>query len=80
MTETEENQRIADRICEEFQWNGRHFALSDWVALLDGDIVAVARSVEEALCKLRSVEPDPRRGMLLQVRRPLVDVIRRGAP
>jgi hypothetical protein len=76
MTETEKNQRIADRICEEFQWNGRRFVVGDWVALLDGNIVTVTRSVDEALHRLRSADPDPRRGMLLQVGPQTVDVIR----
>jgi hypothetical protein len=76
MTETEKNQRIADRICDELRWNGRHFASGDWVALLDGEIVTVTRSVDEALHMLRSADPDPRRGMLLQVGPQSVDVIR----
>ena len=76
MNETERNQQIADRICQDMQWNGRQFAMGDWVALLDGEIIAVADRVEDALGKLRSADPDPKRGMLFEARRPALDVIR----
>lgn len=76
MNETEKNQRVADAICRDFAWEGRKFQLGECVALVDGEIVAVASGLDEALETLRKIEPDPRRGMLVEVRKPTVDVIR----
>jgi hypothetical protein len=76
MNELEKNQRIADAICRDFSWEGRKFRGGQCVALLDGEIVAVAFDLEEALQALRKIEPEPRRGMLVEVRKPVVDVIR----
>jgi hypothetical protein len=76
MDETSKNQQIADQICREFQWNGRQFEAGECIALLDGEIVAVAASLDQALAKLRAIEPDRSRGMLFEVRQPVMDVIR----
>ena len=76
MNELEKNQEIADAICRDFQWEGRDFQLGECVALLDGKVVAVASDLDQALQTLRRNEPDPRRGMLVEVRKPVVDVIR----
>jgi hypothetical protein len=76
MDETSKNQQIADQICREFQWNGRQFEAGECVALLNGEIVAVAASLDQALAKLRAIEPDRSRGMLFEVRQPVMDVIR----
>jgi hypothetical protein len=77
MHEIEKNQQIADRICQEFECDGRKFATGDCVAILDGAIVAVADSLDEAFKQLRSIDPDPNRGLLLEVRPPVMDVIRK---
>lgn len=76
MNEADRNQRIADSICHDFKWEGRTFQIGQWVALLDGAVVAVSPSLDQALEILRSIEPDPDRGMLAQVGKPVVDVIR----
>jgi hypothetical protein len=76
MNELEKNQQIADFICRDFEWEGRQFQLGECVALLDGEVVAVASDLDQALQELREIEPDPRRGMLVEVRKPVVDVIR----
>ena len=76
MNETLKNQQIADQICREFQWNGRQFTVGECVALLDGEIIAVAGSLDEALVALGAAEPDRTRGMLFEVRPPVVDVVR----
>jgi hypothetical protein len=44
--------------------------------MLDGNIVAVANNPDAAISALRAVEPDPRRGMVIEVGHPVVDVIR----
>lgn len=76
MTEFEKNQQIADSICRDFEWQGRVFRPGECVGLLDGSVVAVTSNLDQALEALRNVEADPRRGMLVEVRKPVVDVIR----
>lgn len=76
MNELDRNQHIADLICRDFAWQGRDFQPGDCVALLDGVVIAVAPDLDQALQLLRNIDPDPRRGMLLEVRKPVVDVIR----
>jgi hypothetical protein len=76
MSEKERNLRIAQTICEDFAWNGQTFREGDFVALLDGKIVAVARNVDDAIATLRARDPDPKRGMVIEVTHPVVDVIR----
>lgn len=76
MNELETNQQIADSICRDFEWQGREFQPGECVALLDGEIVAVASDLDQALQTLRKIEPDSRRGMLVEICKPVVDVIR----
>lgn len=78
MSELEKNQQIADSICRDFEWQGTKFRPGEWVALLDGAVVATAPDLDQALQKLRTIEPDPRRGMLVEARESVIDVIRRG--
>jgi hypothetical protein len=76
MTETERNRRVAERLCLDFEWNGRRFKEGDFVALLDGQVVAVASAPDEAIRALRALDPDPKRGMVVEVTPPVVEVIR----
>lgn len=76
MSELDKNQEIADSICRDFEWQGREFQPGECVALLDGVVVAFASNLDQALQTLRTIEPDPRRGMLVEVRKPIIDVIR----
>lgn len=76
MRELEKNQEVADSICRDFEWQGREFQAGECVALLDGAVVAVAPDLDRALAALRGIDPDPRRGMLVEVREPALDVIR----
>lgn len=76
MNELEQNQAIADAICRDFRWQGRDFQLGQCLALLDGSILAVAPNLDQALKALRAVEPDPNRGMIVEVAKPVLDVIR----
>ena len=78
MSEQEQNRRLAESICEHFLWNGRTFQEGQYVALLDGKIVAVAANPNEAIAALRALNPDPKRGMVVEVSHPTVEVIRRG--
>ena len=76
MSERERNLRVAESICGEFHWNGCAFQEGDCVALLDGKVVAISKSVDDAISALRALEPNPKRGMVLEVMPPSVDVIR----
>jgi hypothetical protein len=77
MSEKERNLRIAEAITTNFAWNGRSFREGQFVALLDGQIVAVADNPDEAIAALRALDPDPKHGMVLEVAHPVTDVIRR---
>ena len=76
MSELETNQKIADRICRDLEYDKQQFATGDCVALLDGEIVAVTKSLDEALTRLRTIDPDPDRGMLLEIEPTVVDIVR----
>jgi hypothetical protein len=77
MNEKERNLRIAESIYAEFAWNGQKFREGEYVALLDGKIVAVADNPDDAIATLRTLEPDPIRGMVVEVTHPIIDVVRR---
>lgn len=79
MSELEQNQEVAECICRDFAWQGRQFNRGDCVVLLDGEIVAVESDMDHAPKSLRQVEPDTQRVMLVEVRNPVVEVIRRKA-
>ncbi len=76
MSEKEINERLAEEICTGVASNGKHFRAGDWVALLDGKVVAITPELDGALRALRALEPNPSRGMVFEVGPPLVDVIR----
>jgi hypothetical protein len=76
MNEKERNLRVAEAIYAEFAWNGQTFREGDCVALLDGKVVGVADNPDDAISALRAIDPDPRRGMVVEVTHPAVDVIR----
>jgi hypothetical protein len=74
--ERETNLRIAEAMCRNFEWQGRTFREGQCVALLDGNIVAVADNPDDAIAALRALDPNPKRGMVVQIAPPTVDVIR----
>jgi hypothetical protein len=76
MTEFDLNQAVAEQICATGEWNGRRFGRGEFVALLDGNVVAVADNLEGCLQVLRELDQDPDRGMVCEVAPPVVDVIR----
>jgi hypothetical protein len=76
MSDLDRNEEVSRKIRHDGQWNGRQFRVGEYVALLDAEIVAVADSPEGALSSLRSIDPDPSRGMVVPVRPPVVAVIR----
>ena len=76
MTEFDRNEEMADLICRDLSWQGRKFNLGEFVALLDAEVVAVAASPDEAILSLRSIDPEPSRGMVFEVARPSLTVIR----
>jgi hypothetical protein len=76
MTEHEKNQQLAEQIARSGGWNGQPRRPGEWVALLDGRVVAVADDLGAALRALRGLEPDPERGMVVEIGPSPVDVIR----
>ena len=75
-SEQERNLRIAEAVCRDFQWEGRKFREGQCVALLDGEIVAVADNPDDAIATLRALDPNPKHGIVIPVTIPSVDVIR----
>ncbi len=73
----ERDQAVARTICTTFEYGGRHFQRGQYVAILNGDVVAVENSAEAALRALRSRAPDRWQGLVCEVREPEPDVIRR---
>ena len=71
------NLRIAEMVSRDFAWEGQAFEQGDLVAILDGRIVAVAKSADDAITALRARDPDPRHGLVIEVVPETVDVIRR---
>ena len=76
MSEREINQRVAEQINSAGGLNGKQYRSGDWLALLDGKVVAVAEDVDGALHGLRRLDPNPRRGMIVKVGPPVLNVIR----
>jgi hypothetical protein len=76
MNEHERNLRIAQSLRRDFAWQGQTFQRGDFVALLDGEVIGVEKSADDAIATLRSREPDPKLGMVVEVTTPTVDVIR----
>jgi hypothetical protein len=76
MNETEINQQIVEQIGSAGRWNGTEFHPGEWVALLEGRVVAVAKDLATALRALRALDADPLRGMIFEVGPPVTDVIR----
>ena len=74
--EKERNLRIAEAMCREFHWQGRTFEEGECVALLDGNIVAVADNPDDAIAALRALDSNPQHGMVVQITPPTVDEIR----
>jgi hypothetical protein len=76
VSDRERNLRIAESIGAQFAWDGQTFQEGDYVAVLDGRIVAVAKNPDDAISALRALDPDPKRGMVIEVSHPTVDVVR----
>lgn len=76
MSEHDKNRRVAEQMCQDFSWNVQPIQEGDCVAILDGNVVAVAHQPDEVIATLRKLEPNPRRGMVIQVSHPTRDMIR----
>ena len=60
----------------DFAWHGQNFQIGDFVAILDGQIVAVRNNAADAIAELRAVDPDRKRAMVIEVSPVAADVIR----
>jgi len=56
--------------------NSEGYQKGDWLALLDGKVIAVAREIEGALRALRALDANPQRGMVFEYANYEIDVIR----
>jgi hypothetical protein len=70
------DQEIAEHICTHLTYGGRQFRLGEFVAVLDGEVIAAAPDFESVQRALRTREPDRWRGLILQVMPLEPDVIR----
>ncbi len=77
MNERDRNLRIAQAVHRDRVWDERTFQTGDFVALLDGQIVAVEKNADDAIAALRARDPDPKRGMVVEVAPSAADVIRK---
>ena len=76
MSETEMNQHVAEQICDSGRLDGTVFRAGECVALLDGQVVAVAKDLDGALRALRVADLNPQHGMVFEVGPEQTDVIR----
>ena len=75
-TSEERNRQIAEAICRDFEWHGQNYREGQYLALLDGEIVVVANNADDAIAALRTLDPDPKHGMVVPVETPAMEVIR----
>jgi hypothetical protein len=78
MSERDINQQVADQVRRTFRWNGNEYLRGDCLVLLDGKVIAVEKNRLLAMKSLRDADPDPERGMIVEVTPPIIDVIRSG--
>jgi hypothetical protein len=76
MNHEDRNLRIAEAVSRDFAWEGQSFEQGDFVAILDGRIITVAKTVDDAIAALRARDPNPMHGMVVEVAPETVDVIR----
>lgn len=76
MTERDINQRVAEQILESSSFNGRQFHQGEWVALIDGSVVAVTDTLGNAVRALRNLDANPQRGMVFEFGPIVTNVIR----
>lgn len=69
MTEYELNQSVAEKLCQDLEWEGQTFREGQFAALLDGKIIAVTDSPDDAIMAVRTIDPDPQRGMVVDIYR-----------
>lgn len=74
--EYELNELAAQEIQEKLAYRGRSFTEGEWVALLDAEVVATAPTLAEILARLRAIDPDPDRGLIVRAAAPVVEIIR----
>jgi hypothetical protein len=75
MSEYDINQRAVEQIRSAGS-NGKSYNKGDWLALLDGKVIAVTSEIEGALHALRALDEDPQRGMVFEYGNYEIDVIR----
>ncbi len=77
MDEADRNRRITQSHQHDWTWNGRALKSGDFAALLDGRVVAVESNADDAIARLRAIEPEPTRGMVVEACAQTIDFVRR---
>jgi hypothetical protein len=64
--EYKQNEELARQINREARANPNSPYAGKWVGLLNGQVVAVANTLEEVMTTLDDLEPDPGKGMVFE--------------
>jgi hypothetical protein len=75
MSDYEANQRAVEQI-RTADSNGKGYKQGDWLALLDGKVIAIASELDAAVRALRALDANPQRGMVVEYGNSEIDVIR----
>jgi len=70
------DQDVAREICSRLEFSGKRFQWGQYVAILRGKVIAVGDSFDEVQRALTAQEPNPHKGLICQVDKPMLDVIR----
>lgn len=76
MSQSSSDQDVAREICSCLEFNGQRFRHGQYVAILDGRVIAVGDSFDEAQQALIAQAPNPYRGLICRVDEPVPDIIR----
>ena len=73
-----DDQAVARAICSQLEFAGQRFRRGQYVAVLQGKVLAVGETFEEVQRAMATHAPDPHRGLICLVDTPVTEVIRLG--
>jgi len=76
MGQSSSDQDVASEICSRLEFNGQRFRRGQYVAILEGKVIAVGDSFDEVQQALVAQDPNPYGGLICQVDEPVPDIIR----
>jgi hypothetical protein len=71
-----DNESLAQQLCEQRVWNGRRIALGDFVAIADGRVLGIGTSFDQADSYLQDAGVAAGKGMICEVTELEADIIR----